>query len=129
MEMKRCWSNYLGRQPQLPSSAITVPKIDVFPLEDAAPWAPYTDEGFANVGSQPAARTRAIALQITSLCEISGDLLTYFYHPTQMDRPVGKSVEMKRLGEIHRRLEVWKYDLPREMEAREGALPNVLLMQ
>ena len=82
-----------------------------------------------NVRSQPAARTRAIALQITNLCEISGDLLTYFYHPTQIDRPVGKAVEMKRLGEIHRRLEVWKNDLPREMEACEGALPNVLLMQ
>ncbi len=124
----RCWSNYLGRQPQLPSSAVTVPKIDVFPAEDAALWAPYTDEGFLQNRSQPS-RTRAVALQITSLCEISGDLLVNFYHPTNIDKPAGKSVELKRLGEIHRRLELWKKDLPKEMEAREGALPSVLLMQ
>ncbi len=126
--MSRCWSNYLGRQPQLPSSTATVPKIDVFPDEDAASWYPYTDAGSIQARSQPS-RTRAVALQISKLCEISSDLLIYFYHPTHLDRPIGKSAELKRLGDIHRRLEVWKKDLPKEMEAREGALPSVLMMQ
>ncbi|KAI9883388.1 MAG: hypothetical protein M1823_004856 [Watsoniomyces obsoletus] len=124
----KCWSNYLGRQPQLPSSTATVPKIDVFPDEDAALWYPYTDAGAIQARSQPS-RTRAVALQISKLCEISNDLLIYFYHPTHLDRPIGKSAELKRLGDIHRRLEVWKKDLPKEMEAREGALPSVLMMQ
>ena len=30
----KCWSNYLGRMPQLPTSNITVPKYDVYPDED-----------------------------------------------------------------------------------------------
>lgn len=124
----RCWSNYLGRQPQLPSSIITVPKIDVFPSEDAATWYPYTDAGRSQAHSQPA-RTRAVALQISNLCEISSDLLIFFYDPAHADKHVSKSTELKKLSELHRRLEAWRKALPRELEAREGALPSVLLMQ
>lgn len=78
--------------------------------------------------SQPS-RTRAVALQISYLCEISGDLLSYFYHPTQMDKPVGKQAELKKLSELHTRLEAWRKNLPKEMEAKEGQLPSVLVMQ
>ncbi|KAI9679219.1 MAG: hypothetical protein M1817_005238 [Caeruleum heppii] len=102
-------------------------KFDVFPSEDAAPWAPYTDAGLTSAHAQPA-RTRAVALQITNLCEISSDLLVYFYHPTNADKPSSKTTELKKLGEIHTRLEAWKKNLPKEMEAREGSLPPVLLM-
>jgi hypothetical protein len=70
----KCWSNYLGRLPQLPTSIITVPKYEVFPDEDAATWAPYSDSGYSQAHAQPA-RTRAVALQISKLCEISNDLL------------------------------------------------------
>lgn len=124
----RCWSNYLGRQPQLPSSTVTVPKIDVFPDEDAATWYPYTDAGSIETHSQPS-RTRAVALQISHLCEISSDLLISFYHPTHLEKSAGKSAELKKLSELHQRLETWRKELPKEMEPREGALPNVLLMQ
>ena len=105
-----------------------MPKIDVFPEEDAAAWSPYTDDGFKLESTQPA-RTRAVALQISQLCEISGDLLIQFYHPIQLEKPIGKAAELKRLGEIHRRLEAWNKNLPAEMEAREGALPSIMLMQ
>jgi len=56
----RCWSNYLGRLPQLPNSIITVQKFEVFPVEDATPWAAYTDSGFNQAHAQ-AARTRAVS--------------------------------------------------------------------
>ncbi|KAI9800274.1 MAG: hypothetical protein M1833_003388 [Piccolia ochrophora] len=124
----KCWSNYLGRQPQLQLSNITVAKIDVFPTEDADIWAPYTDSGTGQAHAQPA-RTRAVALQISLLCEISSDLLGFFYSPTHMDKHVGKSVELKKLSELHTRLEAWRKNLPREMEPKEGALPSVLVMQ
>ena len=124
----RCWSNYLGRQPQLPLSSVTVPKFDVFPDEEAQPWWPYSDSGPGNSPAVPS-RTRAIALQISSLCEISSDLLLYFYSPAHLEKPVGKQAELKKLGELHTRLEAWKKNLPNEFEAREGQLPNVLLMQ
>ncbi|KAI9787281.1 MAG: Nitrogen assimilation transcription factor nit-4 [Peltula sp. TS41687] len=123
----KCWSNYLGRQPQLPSSIVTAPKIDVFPVEDGTHWYPYTDAGTSQAHSQPA-RTRAIALHISKLCEISNDLLNFFYDPAHVDRHVSKSVELKKLSELHRRLEAWRKDLPKGLEAREGALPSVLLM-
>lgn len=124
----KCWSNYLGRLPQLPTPNITVPKIEVFPDEDADVWAPFTDDGMSEIHRQPA-RTRAVALQITALCEISSDLLSFFYHPTGLEKPMGKGVELKRLGELHTRLEKWRKDLPQEFEVKEGQLPNVLLMQ
>ncbi|KAI9842651.1 MAG: hypothetical protein M1837_007018 [Sclerophora amabilis] len=123
----KCWSNYLGRQPQLAIDNTTVPKIDVFPAEDAALWSPYTDSGTSEVHSQPS-RTRAVALQISLLCEISSDLLTFFYHPSHAEKYAGKTAELKRLSELHTRLEAWKKNLPKEMEARDGALPSVLLM-
>lgn len=125
----RCWSNYLGRLPQFqPSLNVTVPKIEVFPDEDASEWAPYTDAGFNEVHAQPA-RTRAVALQISALCDISSDLMRYFYHPQIMSRPPTKQVEVKRLSEIHGRLESWRRDLQKEFEPREGALSGVLHMQ
>lgn len=124
----KCWSNYLGRLPQLPASNITVPKYDVFPEEDADIWSPYTDNGFGQMHSQPS-RTRAIALQISTLCEISSDLLLFFYHPQQLERSAGKAAELKKLSELHMRLEAWRRDIPREFEPKEGQLPNVLLMQ
>ncbi|PQE13692.1 fungal specific transcription factor protein [Rutstroemia sp. NJR-2017a BVV2] len=124
----KCWSNYLGRLPQLPVSNITVPKYDVFPDEDSDIWSPYTDNGIGQLHSQPS-RTRAVALQISSLCEISSDLLTFFYHPQHVERGVGRSQELKKLSELQTRLEAWRRDLPKEFEPKEGQLPNVLLMQ
>ena len=124
----RCWSNYLGRQPQLPLSSIAVPKFDVFPMEDADTWSPYVDSGQGQAHSQPS-RTRAVALQISQLCEISSDLLLYFYHPTHLEKPLGKQAELKKLGELHTRLEAWRKNLPKEMEPKEGQLPYVLVMQ
>ncbi|KAH6676612.1 fungal-specific transcription factor domain-containing protein [Halenospora varia] len=123
----KCWSNYLGRLPQLPVSNITVPKYDVFPDEDSDIWSPYTDNGIGQLHSQ-ASRTRAVALQISSLCEISSDLLIFFYHPQHLERSVGRSQELKKLSELQTRLEAWRRELPKELEPKEGQLPNVLLM-
>ncbi|KAL9046813.1 MAG: hypothetical protein Q9214_000455, partial [Letrouitia sp. 1 TL-2023] len=123
----KCWSNYLGRQPQLPISSITVPKFDVFPMEDSETWSPYTDVGMGEAHSQPS-RTRTIALQISSLCEISADLLSHFYHPTYLEKRPGKQAELKKLSELHTRLEAWRKDLPKELEPKEGQLPSVLIM-
>lgn len=124
----KCWSNYLGRLPQLPKSSYSVPKYDVFPNEDAEPWCPYTDAGFDRLVEQPS-RTRTIGLQLSKLCEISSDLLLFFYHPNHIGRSSGKSVELKKLSELHRRLEDWRTDLPKELEPKEGQLPNAILMQ
>lgn len=124
----KCWSNYLGRMPQLPSSLVTVPKYEVFPDEDSAQWSPYTDSGFTQAHSQPA-RTRAVALQISKLCEISNDLMKNFYNPTDMEKSKGKAAELKKLSDIHTRLEAWRRELPKEMEPKEGGLSSVLVMQ
>lgn len=124
----KCWSNYLGRLPQLPVSNITVAKYDVFPDEDADIWSPYTDNGIGQLHSQ-ASRTRTIALQISSLCEISSDILIFFYHPQHLEKSVGRSQELKKLGELQTRLEAWRKELPKELEPKDGQLPNVLLMQ
>ncbi|MCJ1390932.1 Nitrogen assimilation transcription factor nit-4 [Xylographa bjoerkii] len=123
----KCWSNYLGRAPMFPSSNITVPKFDVFPMEDAEMWSPWTDSGLSQAHTQPS-RTRAVALQISSLCEISSDLLSSFYNPTHVEKPLGKQAELKKLSELHTRLEAWRKDLPKEMEPKEGQLPNILVM-
>ncbi|KAK3369129.1 fungal-specific transcription factor domain-containing protein [Lasiosphaeria ovina] len=122
----KCWSNYLGRLPQLPRNTYNVPKYDVFPDEDSKLWSPYTDAGFDQSFQQPS-RTRAAGLQLSKLCEISSDLLLFFYHPNYIGRSSGKSVELKKLSELHRRLEDWKKDLPKEFEPKEGQLPNVIL--
>jgi hypothetical protein len=124
----KCWSNYLGRLPQLPVSNITAPKFDVFPDEDADIWSPYAENGISQLHSQPS-RTRTVALQISRLCEISNDLLLFFYHPHHLERSVGRSQELKKLSELQTRLEAWRKELPKELEAKEGQLPNVLLMQ
>ncbi|KAI1082689.1 fungal-specific transcription factor domain-containing protein [Whalleya microplaca] len=123
----KCWSNYLGRLPQLPKNSYSVPKYDVFPDEDAEPWCPYTDAGFDDALKQPS-RTRTIGLQLSKLCEISSDLLLFFYHPNHIGRSSGKSVELKKLSELHRRLEDWRKELPKELEPKEGQLPNAILM-
>ncbi|KZF23318.1 hypothetical protein L228DRAFT_260161 [Xylona heveae TC161] len=123
----KCWSNYLGRQPQLVASAITVPHFEVFPDEDAAIWSPYTDSGPIAAHAQPS-RTRAVALQISYLCEISSDIINFFYHPSRLEKPPGKQAELKKLSEVHTRLEAWRKNLPKEMEPREGALSSVLVM-
>ena len=107
---------------------MTVPKYEVFPDEDASEWSPYTDSGFNDVYAQPA-RTRAVALQISALCDINSDLMRYFYHPQNMSHPPSKQVEVKRLSEIHGRLESWRRELPKEFEPKEGALSGVLHMQ
>ncbi|KAI1088462.1 fungal-specific transcription factor domain-containing protein [Rostrohypoxylon terebratum] len=123
----KCWSNYLGRLPQLPKNSYSAPKYDVFPDEDAEPWCPYTDTGFDEPAKQPS-RTRTIGLQLSKLCEISSDLLLFFYHPNHIARSSGKTVELKKLSELHRRLEDWRKELPLELEPKDGQLPNVILM-
>lgn len=90
-------------------------------------WSPYTDAGIVHTNSLPA-RTRAVALQISKLAEISSDLLIAFYQPGLMEKPQTKQVELKKLTDIHTRLEAWKRDLPAELEAKEGQLPSVLVM-
>lgn len=124
----KCWSNYLGRLPQLPNTVLTVPKFDVFPSEDAETWSAITDSGVSQAHSQPS-RTRAVALQISKLCEISSDLMNSFYNPTDMDKVKGKQAELKKLSEIHVRLETWRRELPKELEPKEGGLPHMLVMQ
>lgn len=90
-------------------------------------WSPYTDTGIVGATAQPA-RTRAVALQISKLAEISADLLVSFYQPVFLDRPMTKQAELRKLTDIHTRLEAWKTELPMELEARDGQLPSVLLM-
>lgn len=91
-------------------------------------WSPYTDSGIVQAHAQPA-RTRAVALQLSKLAEISSDLLTSFYNPAQLDKPLPKQTELKRLSDLHTRLEAWKQALPTELEPRDGQLPQALLMQ
>jgi hypothetical protein len=124
----KCWSNYMGRLPQLPTSLVTVPKFEVFPDEDASQWSPYTDSGFTQAHAQPS-RTRAVALQIQKLCEISNDLMKHFYNPSDMEKARGKAAELKKLSDIHTRLEAWRRELPKELEPKEGGLSSVLVMQ
>lgn len=125
---RRCWSNYLGRQPQLSSSNTGTPKFDVLPKEDAELWSPFTDSGVEHDHTQPS-RIRAVALQISKLCEISSDLLVFFYHPVELEKLQPKQSELKKLSDVHTRLEAWKKESPPELEAKEGQLPQVLVMQ
>jgi hypothetical protein len=52
-----------------------------------------------------------------------------FYNPIDMDKAKTKQSELKKLSDIHQRLEQWKRDLPKELEPKEGGLPNMLVMQ
>lgn len=52
-----------------------------------------------------------------------------FYNPSDMDKQKGKQVELKKLSELHQRLEAWRRDLPKELEPKEGGLPSMLVMQ
>lgn len=127
----KCWSNYLGRLPQLSVNLVTCPKFEVFPDEDSAEWIPYGDAGAGAAHRQPA-RTRAVALQISGLCEISSDLMRFFYNPgaqAEISGVRGKQLELKKLSEIEIRLERWRKNLPKEMEPRDGALSSVFIMQ
>ncbi|KAG6263126.1 Nitrogen assimilation transcription factor nit-4 [Claviceps purpurea] len=123
----KCWSNYLGRLPQLQKASCNISRFDACPEEDAAMWSPLTDTGFDASFKRPS-QTRSAALQLASLCEISSDLLVFFYHPNHIGRSRGKSVELKKLSEIHRRLEQWRNALPQNFEPTDGQLPNVILM-
>ncbi|KAJ6119707.1 Transcription factor [Penicillium sp. IBT 18751x] len=123
----KCWSNYLGRQPQLISANTNVPKFDVLPKEEMEAWAPYNDDGVSQDNVQPS-RTRTVALQLSKLCEISGDLLVFFYHPSELEKSQQKQSELKKLSDVHTRLEAWKKELPRELEPKDGQLPQVLVM-
>ncbi|KAJ8609785.1 hypothetical protein MRB53_038934 [Persea americana] len=107
---------------------VTVPKFDVFPGEEAESWAPYTDSGSIVPHSQPS-RTRTVALQISALCDISSDLVKYFYSPVTREKPMSKQTELQRLSDIHTRLENWRRNLPKELEPKEGGLSSVLVMQ
>jgi len=126
-QFDKCWSNYLGRMPQLPPTIVAVPKFDVFPDEESEIWAAYTDSGFNQSHAQPS-RTRAISLQMTTLCAISSDLLTYFYNPIEIDKAKNKQNELKKLSDIHQRLESWRRNLPTELDVREGSLPHLLVV-
>ncbi|PYH83891.1 ATP-dependent DNA ligase [Aspergillus uvarum CBS 121591] len=123
----KCWSNYLGRQPQWTVGDIGVSMPEIFPNEDAAMWSSYTDAGGAEDQAQPS-RTRAIAVQISKLCQINGDLLVFFYDLKPKDKLSSKQTELKKLSEIHTRLETWKKDLPKELGPQDGQLPQALLM-
>lgn len=124
----KCWSNYLGRLPQLPQASCNTSRFDMCPEEDSVTWSPLTDTGF-DTSFERSSQTRAAALQLTSLCEISSDLLVFFYHPNHIGRSRSKSAELKQLSEIHRRLEQWRKALPPHFEPTDGQLPNVILMQ
>lgn len=102
--------------------------VDLLPNEEAGLWSPYTDNGIGHENTQPS-RTRAVASQIFKLSEISGDLLLFFYLPISPERLPPKQMELKKLSEVHIRLEAWKKSLPRELEPKEGQLPQVFLMQ
>ncbi|RAL13978.1 putative C6 transcription factor (NirA) [Aspergillus homomorphus CBS 101889] len=123
----QCWSNYLGRQPQWTVGNVGVSMTEIFPNEDAALWSAYTDTGAIHDHTQPS-RTRAIAVQISKLCEINGDLLVFFYDPKPKDKLSSKQAELKKLSEIHTRLEAWKKNLPKELGPQDGQLPQALLM-
>lgn len=104
-----------------------MPKFDILPNEESEIWAPFTDSGASGEHVQPS-RIRAVSLQIAKLAEISGDLLVFFYHlvPTEQ---FSKQMELRKLSEIHIRLEAWKKNLPKELDPKEGQLPQALLMQ
>ncbi|KAL4931513.1 putative C6 transcription factor (NirA) [Aspergillus undulatus] len=123
----KCWSNYLGRQPQFTTANTSASNADILPNEESAIWSPYTDTGHSREYAQPS-RTRAVAAEISKLCRISGDLVVYFYDLTPTEKPPSKQGELKKLSEIHTRLEAWKKGLPKELEPREGQLPQALLM-
>ncbi|KAL2821600.1 fungal-specific transcription factor domain-containing protein [Aspergillus granulosus] len=123
----KCWSNYLGRQPQFTNANTNVSNVDILPNEESALWSPYTDTGATREYTQPS-RTRAVAVQLSRLCAISGDLLAFFYDLTPKEKSTSKQLELKKLSEIHTRLEAWKKGLPKELEPREGQLPQALLM-
>ncbi|KKK14892.1 hypothetical protein P175DRAFT_0472874 [Aspergillus ochraceoroseus IBT 24754] len=123
----KCWSNYLGRQPQFTTANSSVSKVDIFPNEESSLWSPYSDDGPNRELTQPS-RTRAVSVQLSKLCEISGDLIVFFYDLTPKEKPTSKQAELKNLTGIHTRLEAWKKGLPKELEPKEGQLPQALVM-
>ncbi|KAL4802276.1 fungal-specific transcription factor domain-containing protein [Aspergillus unguis] len=123
----KCWSNYLGRQPQFTTANSSACSVEILPSEESTLWSPYTDTGPRHEYAQPS-RTRTVAVQIFKLSKISGDLMVSFYDLTPTRKPPSKQLELKKLSEIHTRLEAWKKDLPKELDPREGQLPQALLM-
>lgn len=105
-----------------------MPKFDVLPKEEAETWSAYTDAGAGHEHAQPS-RTRAIALQVSRLCEINNDLLVFFYHPSELEKSQAKQSELKKLSDVHGRLEAWAKELPEEFQPKEGQLPQVLILQ
>lgn len=95
-----------------------MPKFDILPSEESEIWVPYTDSGARSEHVQPS-RIRAVALQIAKLAEISGDLLVFFYHPALTEQS-SKQMELRKLSEVHTRLEAWKRNLPKELDPKEG---------
>jgi hypothetical protein len=55
--------------------------------------------------------------------------MNHFYNPMDLDKSKGKQSELKKLSDIHQRLETWRRNLPPEMEPKEGGLPSMLVMQ
>jgi hypothetical protein len=53
----------------------------------------------------------------------------FFYHPAELEKTHQKQLELKRLSDVHTRLEAWKKELPKELDPKEGQLPQVLVMQ
>jgi hypothetical protein len=96
-QFDKCWSSYLGRLPHFPVSNIAVPKYAIFRDDKVDIWSPYTDSGISELHSQPS-RTRTVGLQISELCEISSDLLIFFYHPQHLKQSVKRSGELVRHG-------------------------------
>jgi hypothetical protein len=56
-------------------------------------------------------------------------VLVFFYHPAELEKHQPKQSELKKLSDVHTRLEAWKDKLPKELIAKEGQLPQVLVMQ
>lgn len=105
-----------------------MPKFDILPREETELWSPYTDLGVGYEHKQPS-RTRAVALRISTLCEINSDIIVFFHHPADTERLLSRQSKLKHLNDVHARLEAWRMNLPRELEPREGQLPQVLVMQ
>jgi hypothetical protein len=52
-----------------------------------------------------------------------------FYNSIDMNEANGRQAEPKKLSEIHMRLEIWRRELPKELEAKEGGLPHIFVIQ
>ncbi|KAI5296621.1 hypothetical protein KEM52_005572 [Ascosphaera acerosa] len=123
------WSAYLGRQPQLTSTNLTVVMLSSNSEDEQCdPWSPYTDAGIIREELAQPPSTRTIAQFMVRSSEISDDLLTTFYHPALRDKVMSRQEQLRQFNRISKKLEGWRADLPREIQVGPSALPNVLLM-